>query len=211
MAQARRKLPPRRKNTTIKPSGNSLVSIAMLLTGMLIGSLSTTLWHGAKTPDSKTGAGIRRMLEITEQLPAVVSEQESERLPAETDRPSTNFTFFTVLPEIEVVAPTEHDIALDSTQITAANTPKTKEAAGSISYMLQAGSYQRRADADRLKANLALNGATSTIQKVTIEGRGDFYRVRLGPYPTYQAMQKADQQLNRNGFKTLRLKMFKAG
>ncbi|MDD9855890.1 MAG: SPOR domain-containing protein, partial [Gammaproteobacteria bacterium] len=74
-------------------------------------------------------------------------------------------------------------------------------------FMLQAGSYRSVADADRLKATLALNGMLSSIQKVTIQGRGDFYRVRLGPFPTYQAMVDIDRQLSRAGIKALRLKM----
>ena len=52
---------------------------------------------------------------------------------------------------------------------------------------------------------------SSQIQKVTIEGRGDFYRVRLGPYDSYDKMVSADQKLYAQGHKTLRLKMSKDG
>ncbi|MDD9875521.1 MAG: SPOR domain-containing protein, partial [Gammaproteobacteria bacterium] len=58
------------------------------------------------------------------------------------------------------------------------------------------------AGAARLAAGAALLCALMGIQ-----GRGDFYRVRLGPFPTYQAMVKADEQLGRAGIKALRLKM----
>ena len=79
------------------------------------------------------------------------------------------------------------------------------------SYMLQAGSYQRQSDAERLKAELALLGMSSQIQKVTIQDRGDFYRVRLGPYDTHDKMVNADQKLFAQGYKTLRLKISKGG
>jgi len=73
--------------------------------------------------------------------------------------------------------------------------------------MLQAGSYRAVADAERLRANLGLRGLKSQIQKVTIGERGDFYRVRLGPFATYQAMEEVHRQLGRAGVKALRLKM----
>jgi len=77
--------------------------------------------------------------------------------------------------------------------------------------MLQAGSYQRESEAERLKANLALQGMVSKIQKVSIQGKGDFFRVRLGPYPSHQAMAEADKQLSRAGIKALRLKISSSG
>ena len=77
--------------------------------------------------------------------------------------------------------------------------------------MLQAGSYQNKKDADRLKAELALKGHQSQIQKVTIQGRGDFYRVRLGPYINHNQMVSADDSLAASGIKALRLKISKGG
>ena len=47
-------------------------------------------------------------------------------------------------------------------------------------YVLQVGSYSSFKDADRVKATLALQGLESFIQKVSIEERGDFFRVRVG-------------------------------
>ncbi|MYJ51898.1 MAG: SPOR domain-containing protein, partial [Gammaproteobacteria bacterium] len=81
---------------------------------------------------------------------------------------------------------------------------------GGTHYVLQAGSYRREADAERLRARLALLGLGSYIQKVTIQDRGDFYRVRLGPFSDYEDMVKADGTLGGEGIKPLRLKVSKS-
>lgn len=206
MVQARRKSRPRqpKPKTERKKSGNHYRGIVMLFAGMLIGSLATILWQGTQTLDGNVGGGIRGLVEIfkEDKNAAADSKVVEEKSPK---KQSTDFTFFTVLPEIEVVTPVVAETD------TSSSTPTETESKEGDSYMLQAGSYRHRKDADSLKATLALNGMVSTIQKVTIEGRGDFYRVRLGPYPNYKAMTKADEQLIQAGIKALRLKMFKAG
>ncbi|MGI9311780.1 MAG: SPOR domain-containing protein [bacterium] len=220
MAQARRKT---RKRGGGSGSGAGLVGAAMLLAGMAIGSLATILWQGARTNDDGVGAGIRQLFNDARQ-PPTDSTANSSATAQPPPKPSTDFTFFTLLPEIEVLAPPTEDAdrlaANDSNDDAPAaasdsadSTDNAQVAAERVAarapaqYMLQAGSFRREADADRRKATLALQGIVSTIQKVSIQGRGDFFRVRLGPYPTYQAMVQADRRLADAGIKTLRLKM----
>lgn len=220
MAQARRKASKARGG-----NGRSWSGIGMLLAGMVSGALAMQLWHGAQS--GGVGAGLREMLERqfgAREAPAAPGGPGESGAPAFDTKPATDFTFFTVLPEIEVVAPsppanakpapaadaTAADAATageSSGQSAAAVRDATTPAAPASRFMLQAGSYRTAADADRLKATLALSGMASSIQKVTIQGRGDFYRVRLGPFPTYQAMVDIDRQLSRAGIKALRLKM----
>ena len=219
MAQARRKSPA--KSRPGKPGGG-LAGVALLLAGMVIGALATILWQGTQTADDGVGAGIRRMIESVRQPSPGGDEPNAERAPAtssQSARPSTPFDFFTVLPEMEVMVPPAPDTATGASgasddgaqkQPNESSAPSVPAADGG-SYMLQAASYRRRAEADRLKATLALNGMVSAIQKVSIQGRGDFYRVRLGPFPTYAEMRKAEQQLSQAGIKALRLKVSKAG
>ncbi len=57
----------------------------------------------------------------------------------------------------------------------AAATPKGK-------YFVQAGSFQSKDDAEKLKAKLAFNGMEASIQTADIPGKGVWHRVRLGPY-----------------------------
>ena len=144
-------------------------------------------------------------------VPKKNTEKNTGQQQAAPHKPSTNYAFFDVLPGIEVAVPTAEQAAETGVKPPKQSPAKSPVASGDETYVLQAGSYRRRADADRLKATLAFNGMSSAIQKVSIQDRGDFYRVRLGPYSTYEAMAKADQQLSQVGIKALRLKVYKAG
>ena len=230
MAQAKR----RNQSRNSGGGGPGVQGLGILLTGIVIGSLGTIIWQGTQTPDDGIGAGLRQMMEESRDS---VDDSAGLKDPAPTDQPQqqqqTSYDFFTVLPEIEVVVPptpeeekpkpekSESDSASgdgESPQTAdAEEKPATdvnvedKSVEASSAYMLQAGSYRSQADAEKMKAQLALIGHGSTVQKVTIQGQGDFYRVRLGPFVSHDAMVKADQRLSANGIKSLRLKVSKGG
>jgi cell division protein FtsN len=91
--------------------------------------------------------------------------------PAEEPRES-RFTFYDMLPNFEVVIPEqEPDVRADVE-------PRAVVKPGL--YILQAGSFTHYEDADRRRAELALQGIESTIQRVTIDDR-TYHRVRIGP------------------------------
>ena len=73
--------------------------------------------------------------------------------------------------------------------------------------MLQAGAYHNPVDAERMKAKLAMAGFEPTVQKISFQGQGDFYRVRIGPYPNMEMMESANRALVRLNIKALRLKV----
>ncbi len=114
------------------------------------------------------------------------------------------FDFYTVLPEVETVLPERAPSRIRPTKPTAS--PED-----GVSYILQAGSFASYQDADQLKAKLALHGLTVHIQKVSIEGRGEYHRVRLGPYAHLEELDQATQQLRKLGINALRLKVNKGG
>ena len=87
-------------------------------------------------------------------------------------RPDKRFTFYDMLPKFEVIIPEqESDVAVDIE-------PQAVIHAGL--YVLQAGSFSAYADADRRRAELALHGIESQIQRVTIDDK-TYHRVRIGP------------------------------
>ena len=218
MVQARRKTPA--KTRAAKRSGNTVQGVALLVLGVVIGFLGATLWQGMQAQHNGVGAGIRKMVEPSQQAP-IAPAPPAESLPQPTAQPP-NYDFYTVLPEIEVVvpAPVIEDTAEKASEQASEQgsepapgvaaepvSPSARPVADNSVYMLQAGSYALQADAERLKAELALNGLVSGIQKVSIQGRGDFYRVRLGPFKRYADMVAVDQQLSRQDVKALRLKL----
>lgn len=67
------------------------------------------------------------------------------------------------------------------------------------SYFVQAGSFQNPADADNLKAKIALLGLEANVEPADIAGKGVWYRVRLGPYTRIDEINRIRQQLTQNG------------
>ncbi len=106
--------------------------------------------------------------------PAPQSQHEMEapvKAPAEA-HPAERFDFYELLPKFEVVIPeSERDARPDAS-------PAAVEQPGN--YVLQAGSFSTYTDADRMRAQLALLGVESRIQKVSIDDR-TYHRVRVGP------------------------------
>lgn len=85
---------------------------------------------------------------------------------------SKSYAFYDMLPKFEVVVPEkEKDVRPDSRAV-----PETRRG----TYVLQAGSYKSFADADRVRAQLALQGVESKVQKVSVDN-DTWHRIRIGP------------------------------
>lgn len=114
--------------------------------------------------------------------------------PAEDDRP--RFEFYKLLPEMEVVVPEvdEPEVTAPSRPATAATPPPPKPA-GNERYLLQAGSFKKPEDADRLKAQLTLLGLDTNVQSVKLSGGETWYRVRVGPFNDRERLDEARRRL----------------
>jgi cell division protein FtsN len=77
-------------------------------------------------------------------------------------------------------------------------------AAGS-GYLLQVGAFPNAADAEALKAKLALQGFVANVQTVQV-GNQTFHRVRLGPYRSATALESVQNRLASAGYKAIALK-----
>ncbi len=66
-------------------------------------------------------------------------------------------------------------------------------------YFLQVGSFQKAADADNLKAKLALTGLYASVQEVIIPDKGTMHRVRVGPFRDTEEMNRARGLLTQSG------------
>lgn len=78
--------------------------------------------------------------------------------------------------------------------------PGTGVAGGGERFWLQAGSFAGEADAENLKAQLALSGWEAVIQSAAIPDKGTRYRVRLGPYDNTDELNRTKAELGRRGF-----------
>ena len=101
--------------------------------------------------------------------------------------PKRRLDFYTILPGKEEVVP-DKDVS------------RTSPTAGTarVVYYLQAGAFQNAADADNLKARLALAGLEAQIQTATLPDKSVWHRVRMGPYSNAQDLEKARAALKEN-------------
>jgi cell division protein FtsN len=131
-------------------------------------------------------------------------------VPRAAEAPRPRFDFYTILPEMEVVIP-EGSVAPAPTPAvpaaipapTRAELPAAETPGG---YILQAGSFRSAADADGLKAQLALLGYEAAVQRVSIN-QDTYHRVRLGPFADVEAANAARARLGKSGVSTILLRL----
>jgi cell division protein FtsN len=82
--------------------------------------------------------------------------------------------------------------------------PAQTTEAGTSRYLLQAGAFERSADADDLKARIALSGEAARVETAEINGK-TYYRVRLGPYNDAAAAERARANLAGQGIRADRI------
>lgn len=104
------------------------------------------------------------------------------------ERQEPRFTFYTLLPEKEVIIP-EGEVRLRKREEHLGRVPRGH-------YFIQAGSFRSLRDADRLKAQLALLGLESRIEKAEIQGTV-WHRVRLGPFTSMTEVEKIRDRLRK--------------
>ena len=73
-------------------------------------------------------------------------------------------------------------------------------------YVLQAGSFSRYEDSDRRRAELALQGIESSIQRVTIDDR-TYHRVRIGPIDDLDQLNMLRSRLRAARIDALRIRL----
>jgi cell division protein FtsN len=118
--------------------------------------------------------------------------------PDDTDIPESRFTFYDMLPKFEVIIPeVEGDVSQDKA-IAVIQDPGL--------YVLQAGSFSALADADRRRAELALLGIESVIQRVAIDDK-TYHRVRIGPIENLDRLNRIRNQLRQANIDVLRIRL----
>ncbi|MGH8482452.1 MAG: SPOR domain-containing protein [Nevskiaceae bacterium] len=111
----------------------------------------------------------------------------------------SRFTFYELLPDYEVVIPKE--------ALKEGNKPvpalRDAPAASPGRFLIQVGSFKDRGEAEQQKANLALLGVESRIEKVTIDNSQTWYRVRIGPEKDQRRVESILARLEENDIKAL--------
>jgi cell division protein FtsN len=151
-------------------SGGSSIFTGVLI-GLIIGAVlavGVALWVSGSNPFKFASP---------ESAPA----KPASAAPA-TPEAAPSFDFYKVLPGD---APSELPSAPDA-------------AANPTLYYLQAGAFQNPADADNLKAQLAMLGVEAVIQASDQGDKGVFHRVRVGPFRAIDEVNRTRSLLTQN-------------
>lgn len=90
------------------------------------------------------------------------------------------------------------------TPLTPSATAAASEKSGQ--YLLQAGAFRNNAQADDLKARIAMLGLIGHVETVQTPA-GEMHRVRLGPYATASELNAAKQKLSSNGMQPVAVRV----
>lgn len=188
------------RRTAARSSGKKKSrGILWLVAGLLLGAALMYAAQMVLYRGSKPFSGLSALFSSDKKA----ADKPEKNTPPEAERPpKPKLDFYKILPEIETVLP-------EPPKGSGKKTAKAEPPEAGVIYILQAASYDNAGDADRLKAKLALNGLEAHIEKISIQGKGDFYRVRLGPYARIDDLDAANVRLGQLGIKALRLKVKK--
>ena len=130
-------------------------------------------------------------------LPATTDSAGPETAPVATvpaEPPKPRFDFYTMLPEQTL------DEVVEPAQVTNPPPGSAQE-----SFVLQAGSFRQRQDAERRRAELLLLGLTPNVEEADSDN-GRWYRVYLGPFTSHPEMTRARSLTAAQDIDTLLLK-----
>lgn len=148
--------------------------------------------------DRETAPVVRTVATQPASLASAMDDNSEQSSAVIEEPPENRFDFYDMLPNFEVIIPEqEPDVAQDME-------PQAVELPGI--YVLQAGSFTEYADADRRRAQLALQGIESRIQRVTIDDR-TYHRVRIGPTRDLDKLNTMRSRLRAAKIDVLRIRL----
>lgn len=174
------------KNSKRRPAaGGGFSGLAGFVVGLAVGlSVAVGVYLFDRRPASR--------LAQTQEQSAPMTRDDNDNKAAQTKPETgqdaeTQFDFYEMLPKFEVVIPEQDGRA-----------PAAGPGSGPVqkpgAYILQAGSFRNHADADRVRALIAMQGVESKIQKVTID-KDTWHRVRVGPITNLQTLEETRSKL----------------
>ncbi|HET7832496.1 MAG TPA: SPOR domain-containing protein [Gallionella sp.] len=191
------------KFATTRKEGNPLLT--GILVGMIIGvAMSSGLaWYILKSPSPFVNTEPTEVAKHPKAAaPVAPAPAAPAAMPAAQSAPvaasgvgeeKPRFEFYKVLTDKQEATVGEPGKAAEKAQ------PGQGKPAGKETYFLQAGSFSNADDAEKLKAKLTLMDMNVSVLTVTIPDKGIWHRVRVGPFPSTDEMNKARSELKQNG------------
>jgi cell division protein FtsN len=175
---------PRPREKKRKPVGGTLLGIFIgLVLGLAIATAAAIYVTNAPVP----------FVNKTQQQRATTPQADQKLADAAkagaAEKPK--FDFYKILPGQE-------EPVTDRELKSAAAKQAERPGAPRDLYFVQAGAFQNPADADNLKARLALMGLQASVEPANLPDKGTWYRVRLGPYTQLDEINRVRQTLAQN-------------
>jgi cell division protein FtsN len=150
-----------------------------LATGLSL-SLFVLIWQNyrEKNPDT-----------LATEVPKPEPRADKQAAAGDAEEGTRNYDFYDMLPKFEVVVPEKDREVASSRGDTRANIEKPGV------YVLQAGSYRQQADADRIRAQLKMQGIDANVQRVAVDD-DVWHRVRIGPITDLTELNRLRKRLH---------------
>jgi cell division protein FtsN len=187
----------RRRTTRSKPAPPWLWSITGLVVGLLVAFLVFLQMRPKEVPVTETAQPLAVPAEQDRPVAPTPNKPKAAPVPPP---PKPRFDFYNLLPEMEVIVPDE-DIQGQPTH------EGVKQVEQPGTYLLQAGSFRSRQQADQLRARLALLGLETSVQAVTVDNAQTWHRVRVGPFNNLRDLNDARALLRRNGVDAILIRL----
>jgi cell division protein FtsN len=122
--------------------------------------------------------------------------------PPAAEIPKPRFDFYTMLPKQTLDEEKKPDAVVEP----AADVSKPPAASSAPKpYLLQAGAFRQRDDAERRRAELVLLGLTPKLEEFS-NANGRWFRVYVGPFDSHESMNKARGLMANQNIDTVLLK-----
>ena len=172
-----------------KPLVSRWVMVFTLVVSMAF--LAALIYLSQQPDDAKVSASVAEKTAPTPTQAAKLAPKNTTPKAAQND----SFDFYTLLPDSEV-NPGQVDAYI--------STPK--DPLKKTNTLLQAGSFRKLADANRLRARLILLNMTNVVAEKTVSDSGSvWYRVRIGPFSNRSTLNKAEDILAQQGIESIRI------
>ncbi len=217
----------RNRSQARRKGGSGMPGWAWLVAGLLLGA--GALWVGSSMLDGD-GEFLKPRPNPDARPPAATGEE-----PIVADDAGTRFDFYTLLPgdgvamsdeelaasaraEAEAAAAVDDAPAVDDTphpdaaDLADPVTPDPADdgapapATDDARYVLQAGAFGDAADAESVKARIAMLGLGARVESATLADGRTVHRVRMGPYDSAAALADAKRKLAESGLPSLAIR-----
>lgn len=169
------------------------------VSGLALGLLVAFLVFLQMRPDSESVAALP--VPPPQATPEAPPDKPRAPSPPPAKPPAKpRFDFYNLLPEMEVIVPDAEIAGKPS----AAGVKRVEEPG---TYLLQAGSFRSRAQAEQLRARLALLGLETSVQTVSVDNAQTWHRVRVGPFSKLKELNDARVLLRKNGVDAILIRL----